>query len=180
VGTPLDGDRDLGGGRCRNRSDIPIKPLGTVDRRQRGACDIRACAHRYLEQISGVVSLDIPADDYSGGARGCAAATAREQGPQRGLPRTEVKFHRRKLYSARAGFIGWRWIPAAPTRRTQILFQGEYRIPSFSELEGIVEKTTKVVPVLTSALDKYREKIDLAWIYGSMARGQEHEAAISI
>ncbi len=82
------------GGRCRNRLDIPIKPLGAVDRRQRGACNVRACAHRPLEQISGVVSPDISPDDYSGGARGCAAASALEQRPQRGLLRTEIRFHR--------------------------------------------------------------------------------------
>ena len=75
--------------------DIPIEPLGAVDRRQRGACNVRACAHRPLEQISRVVSPDISPNDYSSGARGCAAATAPEQGPQRGLLRTEIKFHRR-------------------------------------------------------------------------------------
>jgi hypothetical protein len=95
VGAPFDGYRDLAGGWCRNRLDIPIEPLGAVDRRQRGAWNVRAFAHRHLEQISGVVSPDISPDDYSGGARGCAAATAPEQGPQRGLLRTEIKFHRR-------------------------------------------------------------------------------------
>src|SRR5215472_15176324 len=59
VGTPFDGCRDLNGGRCLNRLDIPIKPLGAVDRWQRGACSVRACASRHLEQISGVVSPDI-------------------------------------------------------------------------------------------------------------------------
>jgi hypothetical protein len=56
--------------------DIPIEPMGATDRRQRGARDLRACAHRHLEQISGVVSPDIPPYDYSGGARGWAAADA--------------------------------------------------------------------------------------------------------
>ena len=52
------------------------EPLGAVDRRQRGAGNVRACAHRHLEQISGVVSPDISADDCSSGARGCAAGAA--------------------------------------------------------------------------------------------------------
>jgi hypothetical protein len=56
---------------------------------------VLAMSHGQLEQISRVVSPDISPDDYSGGARGCAAATAPEQGPQRGLLRTEIKFHRR-------------------------------------------------------------------------------------
>jgi hypothetical protein len=51
-----------------------------------------------LEQISGVVSPDISPDDYSGGAFGCIAATARKQGSQRGVPLTEIEFHRRRFY----------------------------------------------------------------------------------
>ena len=90
---PFDGYRDLSGGRCRNRLDIPIEPLGAVDRWQRGTCNVRACAHRHLEQISGVVSPDISPTDYSGGARGCTAASAPEQRPQPGSLPTEIKFH---------------------------------------------------------------------------------------
>ncbi len=92
VGTPRNGYRDLSRGGCCNRLDIPIKPVGAVDRRHRRACNVSARAHRNLEQISGVVSPDVPADDCSGGARRCAAATAPQQGPQRGLLRTEVSF----------------------------------------------------------------------------------------
>jgi len=90
--------------------DIPIEPLGAVDRRQRGACNVRALAHRQLEQISRVVSPDISPDDYSGGARGCTAATAQEQGSERGLLRTEIKFHRRvsKIEPATAVSLGSR------------------------------------------------------------------------
>src|SRR5580700_1259268 len=93
VGTPFDGDCDLAGGWCSNPLDIPIEPLGPVDRRQRSVCDVFAGAHRHLEQIARVVSPDISADDYSGGARGGAAATAPEPGPQRGLLRTAIKLH---------------------------------------------------------------------------------------
>jgi hypothetical protein len=57
VGTPFDGYRDLAGGWCRNKLDIPIEPLGAVDHRQRGTCNVRAFAHRHLEQISDVVHL---------------------------------------------------------------------------------------------------------------------------
>src|SRR5580700_1358804 len=46
VGTPWDGDRDVAGGWCGNPLDIPIKPLGAVDSRQRGACNVLAGAHR--------------------------------------------------------------------------------------------------------------------------------------
>ena len=51
----------------------PSKPLAAVGRRHGGACDVSTRAHRHLEQISGVVSPDISADDCSGGARRCAA-----------------------------------------------------------------------------------------------------------
>ena len=94
VGTPCDGHCHLTGRRRHNRLDISIEPLGAVDCRRRGACNVCACAHRNLEQISGVVSPDVSPDDYSGGARGCAAAIASEQRPQRGLPRAEMKLHR--------------------------------------------------------------------------------------
>jgi DNA-binding transcriptional ArsR family regulator len=56
----------------------------------------------------------------------------------------------------------------------RIYFKANTEAPLFPELRGIVEKTTGVVPALTTALGKFREKIDLALIYGSMARGQEH------
>ena len=91
VGAPLDGYRDLTGGWCFNRLDIPIEPLGGVDRRQRGARNVPAFAHRHLEQISGLVSPDISPNNYSGGARGFAATNAPEQGPQPGLLRSEIE-----------------------------------------------------------------------------------------
>ena len=46
----------------------PIELLGDIDRRQRGACNVRAFTQRHLEQISRVVSPDISPDDYSRGA----------------------------------------------------------------------------------------------------------------
>ena len=78
VGAPFNGYRDVAGGWCRNTLDIVIEPLGAVARRQRGAGNVRALAHRQLEQISRVVSPDISPDDHSGGACGCAADTAPE------------------------------------------------------------------------------------------------------
>jgi predicted nucleotidyltransferase len=56
----------------------------------------------------------------------------------------------------------------------RIYFKANTESPLFPELRGIAEKTTGIVPALTTALEKFHEKIDLALIYGSMARGQEH------
>jgi hypothetical protein len=81
-----------------NTLDIPSEPRGALDRRQRGACNVRAIADRHLEQISGVVSPDISPDDYSGGAFGCATAAGPKQERQRGLLRTEIKSHRFEVF----------------------------------------------------------------------------------
>ena len=48
VGPPCDGHRYLAGGRC-NTYGLAIEPLGAVDRRQRGSCNVLAFAHRHLE-----------------------------------------------------------------------------------------------------------------------------------
>src|SRR5262249_15528022 len=118
VGTPFDGDRDLSGGGCRNRGDIPIKPLGARGRWQRGACNVRACAHRHFEQVSGVVSSDISPDDYSGGARGCAAASAPEQRPQPGLLPNEITLD---------GFEEFLWLNLIAASATRFRIQSSCR-----------------------------------------------------
>ena len=89
-----DGNRDLARSWCRNRLDIFIQALGAVNRRQRRAGDVRALAHRQLEQISRVVSPDIFADDHSGGARGCAAPPRRNKNLNEVYVGTEMKLHR--------------------------------------------------------------------------------------
>ena len=56
----------------------------------------------------------------------------------------------------------------------RIYFKANTDSPLFPELRGIAEKTSGVAPALATALDTFHEKIDLALIYGSMARGKEH------
>jgi predicted nucleotidyltransferase len=46
--------------------------------------------------------------------------------------------------------------------------------PLFPDLKGLFEKTRGLVPTLTSALDRFRDKIVLAMLYGSIARGEEN------
>jgi hypothetical protein len=93
MGTPFNGYRDLRGRRYRNSFGIPIKTLGAVDRWDRSACNVRAFAHRHLEQVSGVVPPDISPDDYSGGARRWTVGCAPEQRRQQGLLRSKISFH---------------------------------------------------------------------------------------
>ena len=59
----------------------------------------------------------------------------------------------------------------------RIYFRANNESPLFPELRGIAEKTTGVVPALTTVLEKFHGKIDLALIYGSMARGEEHASS---
>jgi predicted nucleotidyltransferase len=56
-------------------------------------------------------------------------------------------------------------------RRTY--FRAETRSPIFRELRGIFEKTFGLVPTLKQALRPFENKITCAFVYGSVARGEE-------
>lgn len=56
-------------------------------------------------------------------------------------------------------------------------FRAQKSSPIYRELRGIVEKTAGIVPTLQEVLHALDEKITLAFIYGSVARGQEHAAS---
>jgi predicted nucleotidyltransferase len=49
--------------------------------------------------------------------------------------------------------------------------------PLFADLRGLIEKTSGLVPALTAALERFDDQIELAFIYGSIARGEEHSAS---
>jgi len=53
-------------------------------------------------------------------------------------------------------------------------YQANPRSPIFEELKGIAQKTFGLVDIVTEALEPLLEKIDLALIYGSVAKGTEH------
>jgi predicted nucleotidyltransferase len=57
-------------------------------------------------------------------------------------------------------------------RRTY--FQAESASPIFSELRGIIVKTLGVEGALKEALAKFGDRIACAFLYGSVARRQEH------
>jgi len=55
----------------------------------------------------------------------------------------------------------------------QVYFQANPDCPIFPELKNLVRKTSGVADVLRSALAPLADRIQVAWIYGSLARGEE-------
>jgi predicted nucleotidyltransferase len=62
-------------------------------------------------------------------------------------------------------------------QRRRVYFKANPDSPLFSDLRGLIEKTSGVVPALISALKRFGDRIELAFIYGSIASGQEHSAS---
>jgi predicted nucleotidyltransferase len=56
----------------------------------------------------------------------------------------------------------------------RIYFKANTESPVFPELKGLVEKTVGIVPELQAAIEKFGGRIELALLYGSIARGEEH------
>ena len=57
-------------------------------------------------------------------------------------------------------------------RRTY--FKADVDSPIFSELHGLLDKTTGIVPALQAAVKTFGSRIETALLYGSVARGGEH------
>lgn len=58
-------------------------------------------------------------------------------------------------------------------RGNQQLYRADKGCPVFTELASILRKTSGVADVLATALAPVADKIDVAFIYGSVARGKE-------
>jgi predicted nucleotidyltransferase len=56
-------------------------------------------------------------------------------------------------------------------RRTY--FKANVESPLFPDLKGLMEKTAGVIPALQAALKRFGDRIELALLYGSIARGEE-------
>ena len=52
-------------------------------------------------------------------------------------------------------------------------FQANPECPIYAELKGIVNKTVGVVDVVSGVLEPLAEKIDTAFVYGSVAKGKD-------
>jgi predicted nucleotidyltransferase len=57
---------------------------------------------------------------------------------------------------------------------TRRYFKAETRSPLFPELRGLVEKTVGVLPILQDVLEPLQAEMDCAFVFGSMARSDEH------
>ena len=57
---------------------------------------------------------------------------------------------------------------------TRTYFKAETRSPLFPELRGLIEKTAGLLPTLRRALEPFRSRVDCAFVYGSVARTEEH------
>lgn len=59
----------------------------------------------------------------------------------------------------------------------QIYYQADRACPVFEELRGLVVKTVGVLGALQSALAGLGDRVSLAFIFGSLARGEERSAS---
>ena len=57
---------------------------------------------------------------------------------------------------------------------TRVYFRAQKRSPIYSELRGIIDKTAGIIPTMQSILAPFGRKILCSFIYGSIARGEEH------
>ncbi len=56
-------------------------------------------------------------------------------------------------------------------------FKANADSPLFQDLRGIMEKTAGLLPALKAALKDFDDRIELALVYGSIARGEGHSAS---
>jgi predicted nucleotidyltransferase len=56
----------------------------------------------------------------------------------------------------------------------QVYYRANLQCPIFDELAGLLRKTAGLVDVIREALLPLAGKIEMAFVYGSMARGDEH------
>lgn len=57
---------------------------------------------------------------------------------------------------------------------TRVYFKADTSSPLFPELRGLVEKSAGLLPALRLVLEPFGRRIDCAFVYGSVARGEEH------
>jgi predicted nucleotidyltransferase len=59
----------------------------------------------------------------------------------------------------------------------RVYFKANSSSPVFKDLRGLVEKTAGLVPALSNALALFGHRIDVAFLYGSLARGEGRSAS---
>ena len=98
------------------------------------------------------------------------------------LARPDEEFYLRQIVRAAGGGMGaiqrelGQLVQAGILRRTvrhkQVYFQAESACPIFEELRSIVTKTFGIADVLCAALAALDDRIELAFLFGSIARGE--------
>jgi predicted nucleotidyltransferase len=56
----------------------------------------------------------------------------------------------------------------------QVYYRANPQCPIYDELTGLLRKTAGLVDVIREALLPLADKVEMAFVYGSMARGEEH------
>ena len=59
----------------------------------------------------------------------------------------------------------------------RIYYKANTESPVFPEMRGLIEKTAGMVPALKTELKRFDDRIGLALLYGSVARGEEKSAS---
>lgn len=62
-------------------------------------------------------------------------------------------------------------------RGRQVYYQANFQCPVFEELRSLVVKTAGVGDVLRATMAPLADRVNLAFIYGSVARGQEYRGS---
>jgi predicted nucleotidyltransferase len=57
---------------------------------------------------------------------------------------------------------------------TRAYFKAETRSPVFRELQQLFEKTAGLIPIVEQILEPFGDRVQLAFVYGSVARNREH------
>ena len=59
----------------------------------------------------------------------------------------------------------------------RIYYKANTESPVFPEMSGLIKKTAGMVPALKTELKRFDDRIELALLYGSVARGEEKPAS---
>ena len=59
----------------------------------------------------------------------------------------------------------------------RIYYKANTESPVFPEMSGLIKKTAGMVPALKAELNRFDDRIELALLYGSVARGEEKPAS---
>lgn len=74
-------------------------------------------------------------------------------------------------------FLAHAGVVKRTVRGRQVYFQANAQSPIYQELRGLVVKTSGIADVLRGALEPLRDRIAVAFVYGSIAKGAERRGS---